>query len=602
MNRLHGIALASAALLGVLLWRAAPAPGGGAPAQATARTGAFVIREAQVFDGDRVWPQADVLVRDGRIAAIAERLTEVGDAAEVAGRGRTLLPGLIDAHVHTWGEARAQMLRFGVTAAIDMFSAPAALADYRRDRETLTNVRLADVWSAGALVTARGGHGTQFGIPLDTLDAPGDAAAMVERRVQQGSDFIKFVLDDGHSYGEHVDFATLDAPRIDALLAASGAAGLKAVAHVATVAAARQVIDAGAAGLVHVYSDAPADAALLARLRERGAFVVPTLSVMGTLAGAEEGRRLREDPALAPFLDPAQTDQLGRGYGNDWDNPRHLAQALENVAALHAAGITVLAGTDAGNPGTAHGASLHGELALLVQAGLSPQQALRAATAAPAEAFGLGDRGRIAAGQRGDLVLVDGDPLADITATRRIERIWKNGVAVERRPAESEQGPAPALAPLRDAFASQAGWQPTSDAHMGGSSTVELSVAAAGDGGPPRLRVAGSVVAATAYPWSGALRMLGASPMAATDASQLSALTLRLRGEPRELLVMVFSGAAGNGMPSMQRIRVGPEWTTHRLGLADFAGIDRTRLRAVAVTASLPAGGFAFEIAEFRLQ
>src|SRR5690606_33101637 len=147
-----------------------------------------------------------------------------------------------------------------------------------------------------------------------------------------------------------------------------------------------------------------------------------------------------------------------------------------NVAALHAAGITVLAGTDAGNPGTAHGASLHGELALLVRAGLTPEQALRAATSAPADAFGLTDRGRIAVGQRADLVLVDGDPLSDITATRQIVRLWKNGVAVDRRVAKVEQGPAPALAALSDDFAPADAWQPTSDTRMGGSSTVELSV------------------------------------------------------------------------------------------------------------------------------
>lgn len=602
MNRLHGIVIVCAALLVALLWLAASPPATKKTPIAQATPGVFVIREARVFDGERVWPRADVLVRDGRIAAIAERLTEVGDAAEVSGRGRTLLPGLIDAHVHTWGEARAQMLRFGVTSAIDMFGAPAALVDYRRDREALDSTRLADIWSAGALVTAKGGHGTQFGIPLDTLDAAGDAAGMVERRVQQGSDFIKFVLDDGHSYGEHVDFATLDAARIDALLATSQSAGLKAVAHVATVESARAVIAAGAAGLVHIYSDAPADAALLALLRERGAFVVSTLSVMGTLAGADEGKRLRADAALAPFLDPAQTDQLGRGYGADWENPRHLQQSLDNVRALHAAGITVLAGTDAGNPGTAHGASLHGELALLVQAGLSPEQALRAATSAPADAFGISDRGRIAIGQRADLVLVDGDPLSDITATRQIVRLWKNGVAVDRRLAKAEEGPAPALAAFSDDFAGDGAWQPTSDTRMGGSSSVELSVLTASGDEPRRLRSHGSVVAGTAYPWSGAIRMLGATPMAATDASALGTLTLRLRGDPRELLVMVFSGAEGNGMPAMQRVLVDRDWRTHTLKLADFPGVDAARLRAVAVTASLPAGEFAFEIAEFRLQ
>jgi imidazolonepropionase-like amidohydrolase len=95
--------------------------------------------------------------------------------------------------------------------------------------------------------------------------------------------------------------------------------------------------------------------------------------------------------------------------------------------------VEILAGSDAPNPGTAHGASLHHELELLVRAGLTPIEALRAATSAPARRFGLADRGRIAPGQRADLLLVAGDPTADILATRAIERIWKNGAVVERR-------------------------------------------------------------------------------------------------------------------------------------------------------------------------
>jgi imidazolonepropionase-like amidohydrolase len=112
--------------------------------------------------------------------------------------------------------------------------------------------------------------------------------------------------------------------------------------------------------------------------------------------------------------------------------PEVLPRVLGSVARLHAAGVPILAGTDAPNPGTAHGPSLHGELELLVRAGLTPVEALRAATSTPARVFRLGDRGRIAPGMRADLVLVDGDPTSDVTATRRITRIWKNGFPVDR--------------------------------------------------------------------------------------------------------------------------------------------------------------------------
>ena len=109
------------------------------------------------------------------------------------------------------------------------------------------------------------------------------------------------------------------------------------------------------------------------------------------------------------------------------------SRAEQNVARLLDAGVTMLAGTDAPNPGTVFGASLHREMELLVGCGMTPAQALSSATAAPASVFNLHDRGCIAPGRRADLLLVSGDPLTDITATRAIKRIWRAGVPCDRR-------------------------------------------------------------------------------------------------------------------------------------------------------------------------
>src|SRR5262249_39948733 len=103
------------------------------------------------------------------------------------------------------------------------------------------------------------------------------------------------------------------------------------------------------------------------------------------------------------------------------------------LASLVRAGVEILAGTDANNPGTAHGASLHDELSLLVQDGLAnATAALTAATSAPARRFGLTDRGRVAPGLRADLLLVDGDPTTRIADTRRIVAVWKHGLRMDR--------------------------------------------------------------------------------------------------------------------------------------------------------------------------
>lgn len=111
----------------------------------------------------------------------------------------------------------------------------------------------------------------------------------------------------------------------------------------------------------------------------------------------------------------------------------NLGDVLATVAALHHAGVDILVGTDVSVPlpflgGLAHGVSVHHELQLLVAAGLTPTEALRAATAVPARRFGLSDRGRITPGARADLLLVDGDPTSNIADTLSVRTVWRRGV------------------------------------------------------------------------------------------------------------------------------------------------------------------------------
>jgi imidazolonepropionase-like amidohydrolase len=117
-----------------------------------------------------------------------------------------------------------------------------------------------------------------------------------------------------------------------------------------------------------------------------------------------------------------------------------IANARDSVRRLHDAGVPILAGTDAPNRNTVHGASLHEELAQLVDVGLTAQEALAAATSRPADAFGLRDRGRIAVGKRADLLLVEGDPTRDILDSRRILTVWKNGFRVAFRGVDGPGG------------------------------------------------------------------------------------------------------------------------------------------------------------------
>src|SRR5688500_18277997 len=173
------------------------------PAQSA--NSAFVIRNVRVFDGESVADRQTVVVSDGTIVAVGGSAVAVPPGAqEVAGEGRTLLPGLMDAHVHlpVFGSAAAleQTLAFGVTTAVVM-SAPPPITKQLKEFEAADRLDVAAVVNAGLGATAPGGHPTQMdgGVltrSTPTLSSPGEADAFVAARLAEGADFIKIIHDD----------------------------------------------------------------------------------------------------------------------------------------------------------------------------------------------------------------------------------------------------------------------------------------------------------------------------------------------------------------------------------------------------------------------
>lgn len=573
----------------------------------------FVIRNVRVFDGARVLQNAQVLVLDGRVRAVGAKLKVPKGATSVDGSGKTVLPGLIDAHTHSWGDAMRDALRYGVTAELDMMGDWNRLPAMKSKRESLARSDEADLWSAGAAVTAPGGHGTQYGMKVPTLAADGDAAAFVAGRIGEGSDYIKLIIEDMSAHSATHRIPTITAAQAMAAIAAAHRADRLAVTHVSRLRDGKAAIDGGTDGLVHMFGE-PGDSAFVASVKKRKAFVIPTLSVLATIARTGEGRALGEDARLKPWLAGAQIDSLKATFGTGDPKPTILADAIANVRALHAAGVDILAGTDAGNPGTAHGASMHGELELLVRAGMTPIEALAAATSVPARRFKLADRGRIAPGARADLLLVDGDPTRDILATRAIVSVWKNGYAVARTQpqtaAAAPVGEAIPVATLVDDFEGDAqtgamgllpaklgaGWMQTTDQMAGGASVVILKR----DAGA--LAVSGEIKPGFAFPWSGAMFFPAAQAMQPADLSARKALVFRVRGDGRTYSAMLFSGAQVQSMPSIRPFVAGPEWSEIRIPLDGFTGADLSRVRGFAFTAGQPQGAFAFQIDDVELK
>lgn len=400
----------------------------------------FLLEGAKVFDGHRFLPRGAVLVIEGRVAALDVRLTPPAGTPVVPARGATVLPGLVDAHVHVVPGALQAALRSGVTTELDMFADPHLVSALKQ--QASSDPGAADLRSAGTGATAPGGHPTQLvgkGMlaPFPTVTGPQDAESFVAARVAEGSDFLKVVLEDGTTTGR--PSPSLTAGTVRALVRAARARGLLAVAHVLTQAHALLALDSGVDGLAHLFLDEPPSAEFLEAAVRRDVFVVPTLTSLAARAGHSRGRAVAADPHLGSGIDPRQRAVLETDFPVGPGARADLDHAMSTVSQLHRAGLPLIAGTDDSSPGTAHGVSLHDELHLLVQAGLSSAAALAAATSAPASAFRLTDRGTLAPGNRADLVLVRGDPERDITRARAIEVVWRNG----RRATGSEVGPAP---------------------------------------------------------------------------------------------------------------------------------------------------------------
>ena len=576
----------------------------------------FVIHNVRIFDGSRVIQKGDVWVQGGLIKAVGARVNAPAGTKVIDGTGDTLLPGLIDAHVHTWGNALKDALVFGVTTELDMFTDYKYAAQIRKEQAEGKDLDLADLRSAGTLVTAPKGHGTEYGMPIPTISSPEEAQAFVDARIAEGSDYIKIIYDDGKAYG--LNIPTISKETMAAVVAAAHKRGKLAVAHIGSLQGARDAIAAGVDGLMHLFIDAPPDAGFGALAAQHHVFVVPTLSVLASITQTPAGKSLAADSRLQPYLSTDSIANLNRAFpGKSGD----FAYPQETIRLLKAHHVPVLAGTDAPNPGTAHGASMHEELELLVGSGLTPIDALTAATSTPATAFHLVDRGEIAVGKRADLLLVKGDPTTDIKATRDIVSVWKLGLeddrasyraAVEKaKQAAAAQKNAPPppgsesglISDFDDGTANAkfgVGWQVSTDTYMGGKSTAQMHVVDGGaEGSKGALQIDGEIVPNSVV-WAGAMFFPGPAPMAPANLSEKKSISFWTKGDGATYSLMVYSQANGY-IPARQSFVAGPEWKKVSMPLSAF-NTDGHDLMGIFFGAASAPGKFGLFIDNVRLE
>lgn len=411
----------------------------------------LAIRDARLVHGDgRVTARATVLISGGRIRQIVDR-TAAAATRTIDARGHTLIPGLIDAHVHVEPWSLPLFLRHGVTTVRDLHNDPAftfALA-----REPLARERPRVVAAGAAL------DGSGSAIPgVIAIDDVGEARGIVRRLIADGAGVISI-------------YPRLSPSLVAVVVQEARARGVPVAAHLGRTTAA-EAAGLGVASIEHL-SGVPESAAerapaivrahddfwrgwtasalawptlqpqaldrVVQRMTEQQVALVPTLVLHETCARLDDARMLRERAASVPAEGSAGWDATALVSRAGWNERklegfRRTLPALQRfVAAFAHAGGRVAAGTDAGREFVVPGESLHRELELYVAAGLSPHDALRTATANAAALLGLANLiGTIEEGHDADLVLVDGDPLADIRATRRIVAVIHDGLEVPR--------------------------------------------------------------------------------------------------------------------------------------------------------------------------
>lgn len=415
---------------------------------AAQRTLAFEHVNVVPMDRERVLPDQTVVVVEGRIAAVgpSSKVAVPAGAERIDGRGRFLMPGLADMHVHIWDQRTLMLfLANGVTTVRNMWGAPRHLM-WRREIEA--GARLGPtIYTTGPIID--GAPPIWNGsVVVETAE---DAERVVAAQKRAGYDFVKV-------------YSMLSRDAYGALVAAAGRHGMKVVGHVPASVGLDGAFAAKQTSIEHLtgyfeasqmessplrgasdrrllrqlpaYVDEARFPAVAAATARAGAWNSVTLIVAQKFVPASEAAALLARPEMRfvpPRMragwDPTKDFRMRDRTARDWELQRRgdiLRTAL--VSALHRAHARILLGTDTPNPFVPPGFSIHEELRNLVGAGFTPYEAIRAGTRDASEFLGgLAEFGTVERGRRADLLMVDANPLDDVANVDRLAGVMVRG-------------------------------------------------------------------------------------------------------------------------------------------------------------------------------
>ena len=466
MRPIAGVAILAVAPLVAARASAQPPTEPSAPPAATAIVGGTLVNP-----GGAPVPDAVVVVRDARIACAGRRAecAVPSGARTVDARGGWVIPGLIDAHVHYsqtgWVDGRPDA--FDVRAELPYEAVVGTLhGEPERFHRAHLCAGVTSVFDVGGYAwthdlaratrtAADAPRVVAAGPLLSTIDHWVNLPTMRQFLFMRDDSTVRSMVRAQAAFGaEAVKVWYIDLPdsvraRMRPLLDLAGAeaarAGLPLLVHATELRTAKEALRAGAKVLVHSVESDTIDAEFVELARRNGTTVIPTLTV---LEGYEDVYRGRSPAARYPLacVDTATRAKLERVLP---EPPRRRAIAYfggpvvagqratmaENLRRMKAAGIPIAMGSDAGNPGTAHGPSVYREMEAMQAAGMTAAEVLASATIVAARAMGIAEEtGTVAAGKRADLVVLDADPTADVANARRVRLVVRNGRV--HRPAE----------------------------------------------------------------------------------------------------------------------------------------------------------------------
>lgn len=442
-SRVAGLAMAVGAAA-----CSAPAPASRPPA--TAEGASVLFENARLIVGDGGVPieRAAVLVDGGTIVGVgrAGELQAPAGAARVDLTGKTVMPALVGAHVHvgllhgaSFGPEHYTRERivdhleryayYGVGVVLSAGTDVGPTSFELRNQPPPHAARL--LTSGRGLAAPDGGPGipsiANTSFPVTTAE---EGRQRVRELAAQGADAVKIWVDDRNGRVKKLS-ADIFGPVIDE----AHKHGLMAMAHVYYLSDAHALVDAGIDGFMHLVRDEVMDDELIAKMKAQNVFAAPNIG--GTHRGT-----LTEPPAgaaelLAETVPPDVVESFRAGLAARdaaavAASRATYAKLEQSVRKLNAAGVTLVLGGDTGIPNAWHGWAEQYEMARMVDAGMTPAEVIVASTSAAARVLKLDDAGIVAAGKRADLLVLDANPLEDITNTRRIAAVYLGGQPLDR--------------------------------------------------------------------------------------------------------------------------------------------------------------------------